>query len=190
MSWVNKNWRLMAACAMLAAAGCASRPGPFGDVVRKSQEEPTTVATAAEAEKAPVPAKTEAGEEAKEKPLPVATPEASQSESAPAQPIVVAATKKTADVYVPMPAEVDRTGARRDWPRSQAMRPVGNTVSWPVYFGSISDKAPDDLTELFLEPGIFVLDTVLVPVKMFIVPPWREEVTDEVKDEGRQPADH
>jgi hypothetical protein len=180
---------------VMAAAGCASKAQPFGDVVGKSQGQATTMEAVAQAPgtsaTAPAAVTAEALEkEAREKPGGVAATKSVVVEPPPAQPQTVATTVAVVEVYKPMPAEVDRTGARRDWPRVAAYRPNGNTVAWPLYYGDISDKAPGDLGQLPLEPGVFLLDTLCVPVKMFFVPPWRKVVYDEVKDEGWQPAEH
>ncbi|MCY2950845.1 MAG: hypothetical protein NTU53_02580 [Planctomycetota bacterium] len=199
MFLLHKSWRLMVMGGVMVAAGCASKPQPFGDVVGKSQGQATTMEAVAQAPAAPEIAPATAPvvvtaaaleNEAREKPGGAAATKSVMVEPPPAQPQTVATTTAVVEVYKPMPVEVDRTGARRDWPRVVAYRPNGNTVAWPLYYNDISDKAPGDLGQLLVEPGVFLLDTLAVPVKMFFVPPWRKVVCDEVKDEVWQPAEH
>lgn len=177
--------------AAMVLIGCQSKSRPFGDVTAKSQQEPTAIATADQA-----PAQPAAGQA--QPPAPLAPPAADQAPPAPvvtpATPALpataaVAPAETAAPKALPGPAEVDRIGARRDWPRSAAMRPSGGVTAWPLYYPDPSIEKRGDLVEFFFDPAEYVLNTVLTPVRMFITPPWTKVEYSEVGDEGWQPVE-
>jgi hypothetical protein len=190
---IHDNWRLIGLGVVVAMAGCVAKREPFGDVVGRSQAQPVEVVAQGEARPATGPAVVVAPAEATVEATKPVEPPTARVEAPPTVvepgPATTAVVVVVTEALGPAPAEVDRLGARRDWPRSVAYRPSGNVVAWPLYYRDTSQKAGDDLVELFTDPGFFMVDTVLLPVKAVLVPPCRKVVYDEIKDEGLQPAE-
>lgn len=191
-----KTWRIVLACAAVAmVAGCQAKQRPFADVPAADREETSPLVTApaeprgaavAQAQAAPV-----------EPAAPVETPAApavpAVAQVEPARPAVTQPATNTgvglapeADRYILRPgdAALDARGdallnpaeggvLRRAWPVSVAAMPSGDTLAWPHYWET-TDRAiyRTDLQNSFLEPLEFMANTVLLPVRAVLLPPW------------------
>lgn len=172
------NVKISAAIAgILMVVGCQSKDRPFADVAgqAKGQELHATAEQAEPAAPATAPAPAEAAAVAQ--PAPVVQPTVER-------PVSVAAIRDTAA------AVYDNGEMRRPWPISVAARPSGDVAVLPTYYQQIDEKATrPDWQAAPLDLGQFMLNTLLLPVRMVQTPPWRESVYSPAAHWDWQPLD-
>jgi hypothetical protein len=71
----------------------------------------------------------------------------------------------------------DRGVLRRNWVLVANLRPSGDVLAGPTYWPSV-DRAFDrpNSTNIWLEPGEFLWNTLLLPYRMIDTPPWSKIV--------------
>ncbi len=138
--------------ALCALSGCQHRGRPFEDVATRDARQPTMP-------DAP-------GDESStaEGPTMAFPPQAPSTSMAGTEP----ATQPTIALQV-MP-----DGARRIWPQNVVHRANGDTPAGLTYAPTAEKAAGrSDLHNVFIEPGEFLLNAVLFPVRAVRTPPWK-----------------
>jgi len=61
----------------------------------------------------------------------------------------------------------------RDWPRSTAYMESEEVIVYPLYWSNGDRPRPySDGWSFLMDPGIFLFDTLLAPVRAVLTPPW------------------
>jgi hypothetical protein len=126
-------------------------------------------------------------------PVPAAPPAVASAETAPAAPAVTPPAPTVgmglapeADRYILRPADaalqsradvvlnISEGGVlRRAWPVTAAYIPSGDTLAWPHYWNTVGRAIyRNDWENAILEPLEFLGNTVLLPVRAVMLPPW------------------
>lgn len=203
----NRGWMPVAGAAALiltiGLAGCKNKSREFADIVEEQQNQQLEATLAAEPAQA-TPDVPLVETPAPETPLVVAEPA-----PVPTQPAQIDADVQTPPTVLEAPVVVaeppvrpplvqitTRPGTvplaltaagqlRREWPLAVAYRPSGDVLAGPVYYPTV-DQAParPDWQSALLDAPEFVLNTVLLPVRAVITPPWAKLVYSPVNPAG------
>ena len=185
-----------------ALAGCsADKKGPFTDVTGRDQEQPSdvqpatrpVVAQAEPAQPTPTITVTDSGTATPrvvaEKPAEPksVTITVSEGTNPPANPVVNPAVPAAMGKLV---VRVDEHGRlSRDFAPSAFERPSGDVLAGPLYWSNYNRTIKrSDAENVVFEPMEFIIDSLLMPVRAVITPPWTDVVYDPVPQDNTTPA--
>ncbi len=179
-----------------ALAGCsADKKGPFTDVTGRDQErasdvQPATRPVIAPAQPAPAITVTDssnatatvmAAKPAEAKSVTITVTDAA---NAPANPV------SSGPAMGNLVVRVDEQGRlSRDFAPSAFERPSGDVKAGPLYWPNYNRNIKRSDTEnAVFEPMEFIIDSLLMPVRAVITPPWTDVVYDAVPQDNTTPA--
>ncbi|MFI5381829.1 MAG: hypothetical protein ACHRHE_21230 [Tepidisphaerales bacterium] len=184
-----------------ALAGCAaSKTGPFADVTARDQEQPSDAQPTTRPVEAPdKPMATRPAPTISVSATPAAAFAKDPSDSVPATVVVTDTARPptnppaTAPAAAPMGklvVHVDEHGRlSRDFAPSTFERPSGDVLAGPVYWPNKNRTIKRGDAENFVfEPMEFIVDSLLMPIRACITPPWTDVVYDPVPQDNTTPA--
>jgi len=146
---------------VLTVAGCASRQRSFSDITERERHQPTQAMASAQ----PV------AEKESVRPVPSTntiprTPVAATT----ARPIITPSTRNSIAMNLG-PGSV----VTREWSQSVCYRVSGDVVSGSTYWPSIDSALKrNEFLNLVMEPGEFIFNLCVMPIRMVITPPWAQ----------------
>jgi predicted small lipoprotein YifL len=191
-----------------ALAGCsADKKGPFTDVTARDQEQssdvqPTTRPAAVQAQPAPTitVTATPAADFVKDPSDSVPAAVVVAEKPAEPKPVTITVTDSAsppANPASPAPAPMGKLVVRvdehgrlsRDFAPSAFVRPSGDVKGGPMYWPNYNRTIKRSDAENFVfEPMEFIVDTLLMPARACITPPWTDVVYDPVPQDNNTPA--
>lgn len=192
-------WCLCAGGAF-ALLGCAQRSRPFQDVVQRQAGRSSMLEQSPQAPLATTrPAPSEAIVSAPQSPaVPTAlatrpTTPATTRDAAGGPVAVLEQTHHPIQPGAegqPIPMLIHDKVARRDWPASICYRPSGDVIAGPTYWPRTENYRPrGEYINLFMDPGEFLFNSIFIPVRLVLTPPWVEVNHSAVGPAGKEHVD-
>jgi len=196
--WHQAAWWLVVGL----VAGCSHKPRPFEEAVRKQADRPIVDRQSPAAKASPAVSGTPTTQpvaQAPKRPVPpspvgdLTPPKAVAPASRPVavlqeleHPIEPHASEKGPKI----PLLIIDGAVRRDWPPSIAYRPSGDVRAGHTYWPGVEKYSRrSDLLNWFWESGEFLFNSMALPVRAVLAPPWTSKIYSPVGPPGQEHVD-